>query len=125
MRLRPRHALIALISLALLSIIYLTHPYYETWHGFAAISASRRLLSHRRGEQQHPLLILQHLPRGSLASASRASHAMYARAWGYRYMGDGGRYVEDGPRGCLNKEWAMKNVLERELASARPAEWIM
>lgn len=108
-----------------LLIIYLTHPYYDTWHGFQAISDSRRLLANRPATTKHPILILQHLPKGSLALASRASHALYAKAWGYRYAGDSGKYVEDGPRGCLNKEHVLHAAMRRELTSPKPAEWIV
>ncbi len=125
MRFRPRHALGALLGSGILLILWLTHPYYETWHGYEAISSSRRLLANRAPAAKHPILIVQHLPKGSLAAASRASHALYAKGWGYRYSGDSGRYVEDGPRGCLNKEHVLRRVLARELRSEQPAEWLV
>ncbi|CAK9780230.1 hypothetical protein CC85DRAFT_283357 [Cutaneotrichosporon oleaginosum] len=125
MRFRSRHALGVLIGAGVLLVIFLTHPFYESWHGFEAISKSRRLLAYRSPTAKHPILIVQHLPKGSLATASRASHALYAKAWGYRYSGDSGKYVEDGPRGFLNKEHVLRRVLLRELRSEQPAQWIV
>ncbi|GMK56841.1 hypothetical protein CspeluHIS016_0306810 [Cutaneotrichosporon spelunceum] len=125
MRFRSRHLLALLIGAGVILLLFLTHPYYEEWHGFQAISASRRLLEHRAPVEKHPVLVVQHLPKGSLATASRASHALYCKAWGYRYSGDTGSYVEDGPRGCLNKQHVLLRVLERELRSSQPAEWII
>ncbi|BEI84437.1 hypothetical protein CcaverHIS002_0410410 [Cutaneotrichosporon cavernicola] len=125
MRFRSRHLVGLLIGAGVILTIFLTSPFYAEWHGFKAISASRRLLANRAPAAKHPVIIVQHIPKGSLAVASRASHALYAKAWGYRYSGDSHSYVEDGPRGCLNKEHVLRRVLARELSAKQPAEWIV
>lgn len=118
---------------------------FGTYHGLQAYEVHRGLEELKRFERlmdaeviagrnstghdpQSPIsvLLIQYIHRrGPLEVVSQRSHAAYARSWGYRYKQGSRHYDQVGQHVMYNKIYYIQEVMEAELASADPAEWIL
>lgn len=113
------------IGFLILLILWLSLPSLDARGGQAILSSLEATVP--SAQETRRILILQHMPlRDQLGLASRRSHKLYARAWGYRYDAIPGDYTSSSRlHPSFNKQYVLRDIMERELARKDGAQWIL